>query len=177
MKKAFILLFASLFAIISYSQSIDGRRVIKLPYKTTIDTGDQLVIYERPIGKMKRTSRVNIAPNFASSTFTPTGAAVTNVATVTPTVGYYSRVGDAIRVWGEVTIDPSNTKAASELTLTLPIASDIGQTYELSGSAFSNDSTSIRILGNVSGDKASFKWYANDTTSKAYSYSYTYHLN
>jgi hypothetical protein len=173
-----ILLFIALFITLQVSgQTIDGRKNTGLPEKTTVSANDILLIGHYPTGKWYKATYDNVSNHFAEGTYTPTGAAVTNVSTVTPTVGNYKRLGSSVSVWGEVTIHPQDTIRASEITLTLPIASNIAQTYELSGFARNNDTTSIRILGNVAGDKASFKWYAKDTTSKAFSYQFEYKIN
>lgn len=156
------------------AQTIDGRKNTSLHEKTSLDSNDIIIVGDYPVGTWNKMQYKNVVKH---STYTPTGAAITNVATVTPTVSYYSKVGSWVQVWGEVTIDPSNTVGASEVTLTFPFASNVAQTYEVSGIARNNDSTSIRVLGSVSGDKASFKWYAKDTTSKSFSYSFNYHIN
>jgi hypothetical protein len=174
--KNIFLIFTMLCATLSFAQSLDGRRNTTLPEKTTIDTNDIMIVGDYPTGKWYRAKYTNVLKQYYQSTYTPTAAAVTNVATVTPTVANYTRIGNNVSVWGEVSINTS-AQVASECTLTLPIASNIAATYDLSGFAANNDTSFVRILGNISGDKASLKWKSLDTTNKSFSYSYQYHIN
>ena len=182
MKNIFLITFL-LSAFIAGAQSIDGKKNTRLPEKTTIDANDIIVVGDDPTGKWHKAKYSSLvttlatSQNLTESTYTPTAAGVTNVNAATPTVAYYQRLGYTVNVWGEVTINPGESQSAAELTLTLPIASAVAQTYEISGIAQNNDSTTIRVLGNVAGDKASLKWVAMDTTSKAFSYRFTYHIN
>ena len=60
--------------------------------------------------------------NIISGTYTPTGAAVSNVDAVIPSYASYIRVGDIVTVYGRVNIDATAGATITSATLTLPIA-------------------------------------------------------
>lgn len=106
--------------------------------------------------------------------YTPTKTDVANIATSSVTTCHYERSGDYIEVFGEITIDPTAT-GATQVDLSLPIPSIIGNTYDLSGTAATGDSNqSIRIYGDVTNARAIFSYTAIDASSHVYSFRFKY---
>lgn len=54
--------------------------------------------------------------NLASGTFTPTGAGIANVASVTPAAAQWMRVGNVVTVSGNVAVDPTSTGTLTALS-------------------------------------------------------------
>lgn len=107
------------------------------------------------------------------TSYTPTKVDVTNVASASVTTSYYERTGNKIEVWGEVTIDPTAT-GDTQITLSLPIASSMSNSYDLSGSAAAYDvNQSARIY--YGGGVAIVRLNATDASSHVYSYRYVYY--
>lgn len=107
------------------------------------------------------------------TSYSPTKTDVTNIGTASVTTSYYQRTGNKIEVWGEVTIDPTAT-GDTQITLSLPIASSITNSYDLSGSAAAYDvNQSARIYH--SAGVAVVRLNATDASSHVYSYRYVYY--
>lgn len=64
--------------------------------------------------------------DLTSGTYTPTGTGVANVASVTPGQFHYIRVGNEVSFSGYLAIDPTSASTATQVSLTLPIASTLG---------------------------------------------------
>ena len=108
------------------------------------------------------------------STYTPTLTNTTNVAASTAYTTYYQRIGDVVRVWGEISIDATASLTVTELGLSLPIATAIGNTYELAGTGSFEDNTTVQIKGDVTNDRAMFRFYPQTDTNNRYSFHFTY---
>lgn len=117
---------------------------------------------------------ISKANAYADGTYTPTLTNTTNVAASTAYTTYYKRVGDVVNVWGEVDIDATSALTISEMGLSLPIASSVGQTYELSGTASFEDNTVVQISGDVTNDRAKFRFTPQSATNNKYSFHFTY---
>lgn len=70
-----------------------------------------------------------------TGTYTPTATNIANTDGRTPTLFYYTRVGNNVNVWGAVSIDPTTTLTTTQINLTLPIASTLASYNLLSGTA------------------------------------------
>jgi len=116
--------------------------------------------------------------NVFSGTYTPTLTNTTNVAASTPHVCQYMRVGDVVTVSGRITIDPTASATASEMGISLPIASDITATTNLGGTGAISTTTSEVSSGGMSGDatnnRALFRFLSGGTASREYFFSFTY---
>lgn len=112
---------------------------------------------------------------YQSATYTPTLTNVTNVASSSVTTAYYQRIGDAVRVWGEITITATSNTTNTEVGFSLPIASGITNSYELAGTALTDtEAQTIRILGDGTNDRAKFKFKSVHTNAATYSYYFVY---
>lgn len=119
-----------------------------------------------------------IASFITSSTYTPTLTNTTNITASTAHVTGYRRVINSVDVWGEVEIDPVAGALLTELTLSLPIASTLSNSFELAGSA-NNDGAignSARIHSNGAG-AAVISFIPNVLTNATYSFHFSYTIN
>lgn len=113
-----------------------------------------------------------------SGTYTPTRSAESNLdSNVTPTAAQYLRVGATVTVSGRFTADPTGAGAAS-FELTLPVASNLGAAADLAGVAFCGGiaGQGAEIIGSAANNTAVVQWVAVDTTSKVWSYTFTYQI-
>lgn len=114
----------------------------------------------------------------AAGTYAPTRSAESNLdSNVSPTNAQYMRVGGVITVSGRFTADPTGAGAAS-FQLSVPIASTFSSGEHLSGVAFSGGiaGQGAEIKANTTNHTAQFNWIAVDTSSKDWSYTYTYRV-
>ena len=116
-------------------------------------------------------------PVLASGVWTPTLTNTTNVAASTTYEGQYIRVGSVVTVSGKVDIDPT-AAAATELEISLPIASNLGATEDCAGTAcgLTTVTSVAAILGQVTNNTASLQYTATDTGNKSFYYTFTYSL-
>ena len=113
----------------------------------------------------------------ASGTYTPTLTNVTNVSASTAYVCQWIRVGNVVTVSGQVDIDITTTLLASELGMSLPIASDLASNTQCSGVATDDteQTSTIRVRGDATNNRAQFSWTGQvGTDNLAYSFTFTY---
>ena len=115
--------------------------------------------------------------NYALTTYTPTLTNTTNIAASTANTTYYQRIGDAIHVWGTVTVDATLALTISEMGMSLPVASGVGQDYEIGGTASFEDNTSVQIIGDVANGRAKWRFTPQSATNNKYSFHFTYKYN
>lgn len=113
----------------------------------------------------------------ASGTYTPTLTNVTNITTSAAAVCQWMRVGNVVTVSGR--LDVTATVAAgtaSQVDVSLPIASNLALTGQLGGSGtiFYTPALTVGILPETTNDRARFLFAAQTTTSMAVSFSFTY---
>lgn len=112
-------------------------------------------------------------PAFAEGTYTASVTNVTNVASSSVTTCNYTRRGNYIEVFGEITIDPTAT-GDTKLRISLPVATGITNSYDLSGQATTFDNVqSVRIYQELG--EAVFRLNASvDASSHVYSFRFIY---
>ena len=112
-----------------------------------------------------------------SGTYTPTLTNTTNVAASTARVCQYMRVGSVVTVSGSVNIDPTAT-GSTVLTMSLPIASNFANTYELGGSGAPDITTPIPVVirGSSTADAAIFVFNATSTAAQEVYFTFTYRI-
>lgn len=114
--------------------------------------------------------------NITSGTYTPT---VTNVANLDGTTAYecqYLRVGNVITVSGRVDVNPTLTATATQLGISLPVASNFGALEDCAGTAFAPAiaSQGAGIFADTANDRAMFQYVAGDVTNQAFYFTFTY---
>jgi len=120
---------------------------------------------------------VNITPD--SGTFTPTATLTTNLDAAVPSVAQFMRVEDTVTVSGHTTIDPTAAgPTATLLGLTLPIASNFGNSIQAGGSAHSGATQDEQfvIYADAANDRVTFDGLARSASSHDIWYSYTYRV-
>lgn len=113
-----------------------------------------------------------------SGTYTPT---LTNVANLDASTAYpcqWLRVGDTVTVSGKVDVNPTAPATPTQLTLTLPVASNFANDYECTGVAFSSNiagqGAAIRAEGTV--NEAEMIWTSGDVTNQPMYFTFTYQV-
>ncbi len=115
-----------------------------------------------------------IAAGFAASTYTPTLTNVTNLAASTAYQCQYLQIGNTILVSGKVDVDPT-AAAATELGISLPVASNFGATEDCAGTgAWLAVQQSAAILADTANDRASMQWLASDLANRSVYFSFAY---
>lgn len=114
---------------------------------------------------------------YGSSSYTPTKTDIANVSSATVTTLEYQRLGDMVDVYGEVTLQATANNTLTEFRITLPIASNLANTRDLSGVAQADTEVqAIRIYGDVTNDQAKFGVKISHTNSTTYSFNFKYKI-
>lgn len=120
--------------------------------------------------------KIELITTANAGNYTPTGTNVTNITSSTPNNATWSRVGNVITVAGSITV--TNTLAiASEVDVSLPVASNLGAATDLNGIGQSDValSTNCIIKGDATNDRASIFFTAvgvGGTGTIFYNYQY-----
>ena len=114
----------------------------------------------------------------ASGTYTPT---LTNVANLGASTAYecqYLRVGGVVAVSGRVDIDPTLTATATQLGISLPIASNLAADSDCAGTAFSTaiPGQGAGIHADTTNDRAEMAWKAGDVTNQNMYFTFIYEV-
>lgn len=111
----------------------------------------------------------------ASGTYTPTLTNVTNVAASTAYVCQWTRVGNVVTVSGKFDLD-ATAAAATELGISLPIASALAAEEQLGGVATTQVAAtpSGRVRADATNDRAAVVFTATSVTNDSYSFTFTY---
>jgi len=107
-------------------------------------------------------------------TYTPTITNTTNVAASTAYVTHYQQTGNTVRVWGEISIDATASLTVTELGVSLPVASALTTTQDLSGHITFEDNTTMQIKGDVVNGRAVVRGLPQTATNNRYSFTFTY---
>ena len=112
-----------------------------------------------------------------AGTYTPTLTNVANLGASTSYQAQYLRVGATVFVSGRVDVDPT-AGAATQLGISLPIASNIGATEDLGGAAFASGiaGQGAAIYGDLTNNRAQMEWIAVDITNQPMFYSFGYQV-
>jgi hypothetical protein len=113
-----------------------------------------------------------------SGTYTPT---LTNVANVTASTAYqcqWMRVGNVVTVSGKIDIDPTTTLLATQLGISIPVASNIGATEDCAGTAFASGiaGQGAAIRGDAANDRAELVYVCADITNQPMYFTFTYEV-
>lgn len=112
----------------------------------------------------------------AHGTYTPTYTAVTNVDSATTTgSGKYLRVGNTVHVVARFSIDATTTLVASEVGISLPVASNFANVFDLSGVGNGETTYESGICeADTGNDRCSFKFVPVATSGQTWVVSFTY---
>lgn len=116
-------------------------------------------------------------PVLASGVYTPT---LTNVANLDASTAYecqWLRVGNVVTVSGKFDADSTAGGAATQLGISLPVASDLGALEDLGGTAVSGGSSQTgSITGDLTNNRARVDYVAADTTNRVMSFIFAYQV-
>lgn len=127
----------------------------------------------------------NLYSNITFGTYSPSFSGVINVAAVSGFVARYSKIGDVVTVNGAFEMIATTGTVAGQttnLTITLPITSNLANVYELAGSAVNGTvatGNKAQIVAETAADRALVKWLevaANNAVQKIYSYNFSYQI-
>lgn len=113
--------------------------------------------------------------NVGYGSYTPTLTNTTNLDGSTANLTRYTRVGDHVHVFGQLSIDPT-AAADTVLGISLPVASNIGNSYELAGTAATNSAVveSFMIYGDAANNRATLQGLAATTANHTISFQFSY---
>jgi hypothetical protein len=115
------------------------------------------------------------ALSLASGTYTPTLTGVANVDASTAYVCQYLRIGSVVTVSGQLDIDPTTSAVATELGISLPIASDFTSTNQCGGTASALAITQAGgILADVTNNRAELRFLAATNSARAMHFTFAY---
>lgn len=111
----------------------------------------------------------------ASGTYTPTLFNTTGIASSTAYLCQYLRVGSVVTVSGKV--DVNTNSVSTVLGMSLPIATNFGNDFELGGTMSSIAFTEVAgCLADATNDRASFQWVTVHNGGQTYSFIFTYRI-
>jgi len=114
----------------------------------------------------------------ASGSYTPTLTNVANVSSSTPHGCQWIRVGNVVNVSGSVDVTATSSSADTQLGISLPIASNIVNPYNCSGSACCDNTFQVgAILGDGTNDRAQLEYQSQTTGSRSMYFTFQYLMN
>lgn len=113
-------------------------------------------------------------PTLASGTYTPTATGVSNVDSITVNPCTYSRVGDIVTVAGFFSVNHTTNGLATVMRLSLPIASNLANQYDLGGSCGAEDQLGGMVEGDETNNEALFRWVAPTSASRFVGFVFQY---
>lgn len=117
-----------------------------------------------------------VAGELAAGTWTPTLTDVTNIDSSTAFQCQYTRVGGTVSGSGKVTVDPT-AAVATELGLSLPVASNFGADEDCGGVAYSQTSAQGGgISADTANDRMALKFVAIGTASVTLYFTFSYQV-
>lgn len=113
-----------------------------------------------------------------TQTYTPT---LTNVANLDASTAYacqYMRVGNTVIVSGKVDVDPTAPAAATQLGISLPVASALAQQEQLGGAAFASGiaGQGAALRADATNDRAEMVWVSGDITNQPMYFTFVYQV-
>ena len=151
---------------------------IRLPHGTAPTSPTNGDMWTTTAGLFARINSVtNEYARSVSGVYTPTLTNSTNVASSTAAECQYMRVGNTVSVFGTVIIDVTAT-TGTELNISLPVASNIGDTSDLGGTAATVGGVfeCAGIFGEATLETASMRWVAVDVGSRTWAFSFGYQV-
>lgn len=115
----------------------------------------------------------------AGTTYSPTITAVTNIDSATAVGNFlYSRINNIITVSGQITIDATAAAAtASEVGISLPVASDFTQLYQCNGTGVGLSGTDAgKIRADATNNRASLTWNSGSAASQVWTVTFQYQV-
>ena len=159
---------------LSARQNIDD--LIEL---TSPVSGDETYIFDVSANVTRKATIANLLATVGTSgTYTPTLTPVANVAASTAYVTQYIRVGNMVVVAGKVALDPTLAATATQLGISLPIASNLGADSDCGGVAFAPGIAGMgaAILGDAANNRAELQYISSDINNNAMFFVFGYQV-
>jgi hypothetical protein len=121
-------------------------------------------------------SKARLANTVSTGTYTPVASSAINAAGVTLFRHTYTKIGNVVTVYGKLSVAKNTTNPAT-FEITLPIASNFTDYYDLIGYGQSSNITSggsCLLETNVTTKRAIVSTSTTTDTQNAYNYSFTY---
>jgi len=117
----------------------------------------------------------------AHGTYTPTLTGVANVASSTPRLATYMRVGNTVTVAGQMDITPTANNTQTRIRISLPIASNFSTAYQAGGNASTIPNSagtahSGGIIADATNDTVEMDYYEHNGIADTFSYTFTYQV-
>jgi hypothetical protein len=111
-----------------------------------------------------------------SAVYTPTLTDVSNItsSSVSSNAFRYIRVGDIVYVSGRLTVSATTANTATEIEISLPIASNLANSIDLSGVATTPSNGYGQVIGDVTADTASFYVFPTSAGSSPWNVEFSY---
>jgi len=126
------------------------------------------------------TGQVKYKRTFLSDgTYTPSLTNVTNTTASTAYVTGYYRIGASVTVFGKVDVNPTlGAGTATEIGISLPIASNFTAEEDLGGTAVSDAlaSETARVKADATNDRAAVIFKSISITNDSYSFEFSYRI-
>jgi len=116
--------------------------------------------------------------NTNSGEYTPTFTNTTNIAASTPASTHYMRIGNTVFVSGLCLVDPTST-GATELGVSLPIASNLADLKDCVGNVTSNDASSPEsgwVVADTTNKRAKVQWVTVNIGNHYVAFSFMYKI-
>lgn len=119
--------------------------------------------------------------NEAATTYTPTGTAITNITTIGTVYGQYYRDGNMCHVFIYTTATVTSGSVLTELSFTLPISSDLTNSYDAFGQGTALSSANAngfpgRVYGSAVNNNVVFAYRPTSTASLELNLAFTYEI-
>ena len=126
----------------------------------------------------QRKSGDPVSQTMASGNYTPTGYTGTNSSVVSPSGCMYTRVGNYVTVSGVVAVTQSAATGSTTFTISLPIASTLGDVSKAAGvfattGDGSGPQAAGRIYADTSNNRLVFAYIAQTTGTGPFSFGFT----
>jgi hypothetical protein len=117
-----------------------------------------------------------VAGELVAGTWTPTLTNVSNLDSSTAFQCQYSRIGGTVTGSGKVTLDPT-AAAATEIGISLPVASNFGADEDAAGVAYSQtNAQGGAISADTANDRMALKFLAIGTASVTLYFTFSYQV-
>jgi hypothetical protein len=119
-----------------------------------------------------------VISSLLTGTYTPTLTNTTNVAGSTSGVFQYMRLGNIVAGSGSIAVDPTTTGLATEIGISLPVASNFASAADLAGTAAPNGTTLavINEAWGLSGDTTNDRAICRSLVGTASNHSISVHF-
>jgi hypothetical protein len=122
------------------------------------------------------TLNINAVATLNEGTYTPTATVNGNLATATPNVCWWFRVGTKVFVFGSMNVDPTAADTATSVLLTLPVASTFTLATDASGAGteYSTSGRGVLAQADVATAKVNVFWTTAVTASVLVHFMFSY---